>query len=72
MIVKHFSECCLRHRIGGIGVGYREQIENFPRFEQLTRELIQLGEQMYDRSGPRQEKKQRKLAWKPKQRFGGF
>jgi hypothetical protein len=47
---------------------YRSQIENFRRFEQLTRELIQLGEQLCEMSLSVQEKKRRKLAWKPKPR----
>jgi len=47
---------------------YRNQIENFRRFEQLMRELIQLGEQLCDLEAPLREKKQRKLAWKPKRR----
>ena len=51
---------------------YRNQIENFRRFEQLMRELIQLGEQLCDLEAPLQEKKQRKLAWKPKRRLGGL
>jgi len=51
---------------------YRGQIENFRRFEQLTRELIHLGEQLCDLNVPPQKKKQRKLAWKPKQRSGGL
>jgi hypothetical protein len=50
---------------------YRNQIENFRRFEHLMRELIQLGEQLCDLSVPLQEKKQRKLGWKPKRRSDG-
>ena len=44
---------------------YRRQIENFRRFEELNRELIQLGERICQCSEAPGEKKRRKSPSKP-------
>ena len=44
---------------------YRRQIEAFRRFEELTRELVRIGEQMCEMPGGEVEKKRRRSPLKP-------